>query len=1042
MPEVDEDPLWAHLITDFGEFGQRSVDFLRTAAALLASGFSAPRCAEAVCYCVREALKELPKAAGIVPRPLWRQASREVVEARRRYQIAAQGPDATAALADLLQSIDDLESAHHEEPIHQQRLVAMMARRAGTKPAIEPVEEYQRLISTADKLAHGSATADEARAVYEAAGLVVRQLFLPPEARLPELAELAAAEAPTGSDAARLLALVATPQHLDYFYGRAVSIDWLRLLDDSPLVVPPNGNEPWSVRWLVERLKDAAPEQLADWLRTALERWGGQPGAAFAIANAALTLGSHGFEVVLSALRRHLGPVAYLALRLVDDVDPADQVVLEVADCLLGAAVDIDMYARGILGTALREGVTSENWARRVEVAVYKLLAATRDRDSSFGAVRDRGGSIADIDDTYEDELSSVLLDVVIGVLGAAQSAGAPVDALLDAVERLPDEIRTRLRAWLLGRYPDVAVELLVEEVAVAIATREPTGDDVPLIDRVVAAAPEGFADRWKNAIGPPPTVEAVGAGLARHDLNESWYRARWWTALLPEAVTNSWAKVNAVLAGAYGVATRDAFTERRQAEAGIGHSPVSEEELSKLGVLEAARWVAAWRPDPAEWLVGSRELARVLEAVVKKNAGEWTADPLVTVSTLREPIYVAHYFRGLATTEGRMGANVADLVEVVAFTRTHPWTATPLGNDRYDYDPTWEAADNEAVALLQRLAAQDEGFGGRTEQAWRLVLDSAVQTDEPSSYDEPMTGALNRGRTRALEAVFSLMGWEHRTIGSVRPEALDVIDAALRLEGMDGAQHRAVIVPRLPFLLAIAPTWVTERRSVFFGDAAPPGLASGSIDLFVKWGHPNRWLFENERESLREAVGRDGRKASAFWLIAMLWGVEGYSVSETVDLFAGLGDARLSGAAEALGRLLRGKEVEPAHVTVAVAFADELLARNSPGSVAGLGWFAEVKALDDDRWLRITIEAARVGAGRLMWGRRVAERAATTRSVGGLRILNSLVTGLQDEWDRATVHRSALGALREAPDLKETEEYRKLRSTLLERGVFGAESL
>jgi hypothetical protein len=1044
-----ERELFGHLAEEFGDRGMRAVEFLRTAAGLLRNGDTGMRIAESACYCLREALKGIPQAAEAPQRQPWRDASRRVIDARKQYDIAASlpGGERESALADLLRAIDDLGLVHSQERIHQQRLLAVMVARTGTTPIpMAPIEAYQRLVDRLDDLLHSSTTLSEAKSLYDEATGLLRQLFLPPDVRLPELAELAQAASPSAEDADRLTPLIASPRHLEYFFERVRSADWLWLLDGSDLLAPPDGQGSWPVFRLVDHLKGTDAKTIGDWLAHAYEQWGSSRMRAWFIARAALDIGGEGHTVVLAALRAHLADsaIAHLGLFLVEAVPPEDDVVVDVGDLLLNPASGLQRrHGLEELAEAFSAGATLANWRRRAEVLLYKLKAVGED-DHYLSMLRyDRSGSIADIPSAYDDERAAILVAALTGVLSAAQAAGATGTDLLDAVDPAEEALRARLRAWLLGRLEDVSLEVAAQEVTAAISTRPPCGDDLALVDRVLGGGADALIPRWHDALGAPPTVEEVGAALADGPINESWMRARQWSALLPSEASTAWSKVNAVLATVFGAATREALTARKHVEAGWGTSPLSEAELRDMPVNDAADWVAKWRPDPNAWLVGSRELARTLQAVVKESPELWSASPLEVVTRLRETIYVSHYFRGLSEAEALDPRQAADIVEAVAFARTHPWAPTPMGRDDWDWEPNWDSADDDGVTLLRRLAEKDVGFGDRAEQAWALVLEAATRHDGPGGYDDTLTSAINRHQTRAVEAVFAFMGWQYRRSETVQEDALRLLDHALRIDGRDGEEHRAVIVPRLPFLLYVAPEWVEARSIVMFGDQAPEGLAQAAADLYVRWGRPHRWVFERARGHLLDAVRRNVDNALTFWLIGVVWQVDTYSVPETVRLLAGMGEDRLSQAGEAMARLLRYENVDPEHLRIGVEFFEAVLALEQPSALPGFGWYAELDSLDDEVWLTLTARAAALAGGRLDWAHKVADRAAASASERGLQILNALVRGLVDEWDRGRVMEQALGLLRAtAATLRETEAFRRLRTSLLERGMFAAEDV
>ena len=87
------------------------------------------------------------------------------------------------------------------------------------------------------------------------------------------------------------------------------------------------------------------------------------------------------------------------------------------------------------------------------------------------------------------------------------------------------------------------------------------------------------------------------------------------------------------------------------------------------------------------------------------------------------------------------------------------------------------------------------------------------------------------------------LVATEFRRDGTVRDEALDLLDEALGLGGRDGAEHRAIIAPRLPFLRHVAPEWVESREPRLLGDEDPESLSQKTVERALKWGPSGRDL-------------------------------------------------------------------------------------------------------------------------------------------------------------------------------------------------------
>jgi hypothetical protein len=109
-----------------------------------------------------------------------------------------------------------------------------------------------------------------------------------------------------------------------------------------------------------------------------------------------------------------------------------------------------------------------------------------------------------------------------------------------------------------------------------------------------------------------------------------------------------------------------------------------------------------------------------------------------------------------------------------------------------------------------------------------------------------------------------------------------------------------------------------------------------------------------------------------------MLWQVPGHSVDEAVTFLRSLG--RLSDAGQALGRLLGNGDASPEHAALAAQFWQRSIRGGTVETLAGFGWYAEISALDDITWARLTRQTLTIARGRIEWARNVAGRAARPR--------------------------------------------------------------
>ena len=299
------------MIVEFGAHGERAVEYLRTAERMLGSSAdaSSPRHAECVAYCLREALKTIPGSYGSLGGGEWRTRSRKVWEAKQRFaQVrGVPGADEDGALRELLDSIDDLARTFEQETIHQKRLIAVMVERTGAQPlssGTRPVDAYQDLLTQVDRTLHTGTSLAAVAGLWGEALALLRQLFLPPDARHRELASLAALQGPAIADAVTLESLLAAPGHLEYFLARIDDPAWLDLLDASGLLEPADGQSAWPVYAAVERLRGQHAVRLSALLASMLGRWGADQGKAFAVTRAALLLGVDGQDVILRAVQR------------------------------------------------------------------------------------------------------------------------------------------------------------------------------------------------------------------------------------------------------------------------------------------------------------------------------------------------------------------------------------------------------------------------------------------------------------------------------------------------------------------------------------------------------------------------------------------------------------------------------------------------------------------------------------------------------------------------------------------------------------------
>ena len=1042
-----------HLVIEFGDHGQRAIEFLETAWTLLQQADSSmPTLGETIAYTLREALVRILQSQDQVEDESWRTISRHVVDARQRYdQVKGlPGGGEEEALRDLIACIDELETFHSgHESVHHTKLIAILLARTGIPPMTSQrdlVRDYQDLLNRSNVALHADISLTKAQALWTECVGLFRTLFLPPDIRNSEITVLAQEEYPTEKSMETLGSIVATPVHLNQFLEQVTTPIWLelaaRVFYDSSEI---------DSRWLLPllnaavRLAASNPDEVESFLQGLYDDSSKDPNHWRLICLSARNVGKGTLGLALRVLKDHQTDPAIVDIAMIAtmETDPSSEVFLGFADHLLNPTCwqSLSLHSSEFIDLLVAGVVSAESAQKRIKLLCYKINSASDDQTVLRDFERYRPQSIAELGEDESQKRLYVLVNALARVLSQAK-CWIETASLLNSFQDIPPTIAHRMRAWLLSLADDVEWLTAVDELAWAIGHQNPNADSLKLLDRLLdQCEPSQYVGPFQHALGEPPAIPEVSATLKAGSLPVEWWRARNWSVVLPHDITMPWTDTLAILEAAHGAPPNRIYYETPLAGGTLEfRSPIPSEELMGHSALEAAEIVGAWTPNPTEWPPADPRLLGVeLEEVVKQNPAEWAAFPLKIATKIRHPIYIQFYLRSLSQCSLGNDAPFDELLDLIGLLRGRPWHAAIPGVDDADSHLAWREVDREGVELLKSLAETDSGFGTRSEEAWKILLTEVRDRSEPSGVSgpnvNPLEAAINRPFTRALMAMFSVMGYEFRQHRSVRPDALEILKETLSLDGVDGLHARSIIGPRINFLLYIAQDWVHNNRNLIFGREAPDELGQETVQLTLRWSQPCQWLFENFRDEIKSAVVKGDEQPLQQLMLAMLWEWDGYTPVEVVGYLRDTPEL-LSASGNALGIVMSGVNDE-ALIARTEDYWQTTIAIGVPDALPGFGRLALVEGLEANLWAEKTLETLELTEGKIDLASAVAERCAgMAPSATALLIVNRLVRGTADPGDLYLVARSANELLDRSNEFKENDEYKRLDTALIERGL------
>ena len=1040
--------LFSRMKQEFGERGVYAVEMFQTAERLLEQTKQAPRQASAAAYCIRQAVVEI-FGREMDDRESWRVVSGEVVEAKRRFK---DSPNPTDKLLDLLSAVDKLAEIHEGDTTHQGRLRdAIRYMTGGDSLAGESSspEEYQGLIKDLYTPVHDTKAQNDAETVrmyYNRAVCILARILLP-STRQEKIAQLAELDEPQSSDARRLKEIMVSPNDFDYFASRMKSATWFKVMDRD-MLKPPSDISPWLVHHIVSNLK---AEHLDAFISLVNENWddwtvdrAGLDGMGFV----GFRLGDRGLPFLVKALQKkpESKTLCSFAALAYSRTEPSNPCIVKMADILLNPDSAAGGYdVTDIIPVTLVDGMDSSSAEERIKILVFKTAMWLECRD-----VGHIPGSVADMNRNVPPVTNGVIRGLC-DALRKGRILGVSTPDLVEHIARLPENMKSRLKAWLYSCADDVDCSTMVNFVACSCRRRHPTDDDILLLDQLGQRCTEELSAKVGGAIGNPPDIEYVEGIMRRDNLHEDdLRRIRWAIAIGDRIRLQEWEPCLEILGKRDW--NRDSIS--RPVYVPIGsESPFRQEEFDSTEPYAMAAKIAAWRPDAKRSLgyASAVDIAYALEDAVKSNPDRWVKEPVKMIAILEHPMYVAGYFKGLARSKGSLDPHADKLIRAVKLVAMHLGPAIPLGTLPFEYDPNWNNADDAGIELIGTIARKNAKLSeGSLSDAWRLVLAAAIRrpVKPPENADSEakpdsdlrdyLQAAINRHHTNALEAALDLIQYVKNGNGVVPESVLAMLTEMLHLTGEDGAEHRAILASHTVFLRSALPDWFEQNERILFGKGAPRNLAQVSFDMHLMWDRPDEAMLEKYRNDVLSAVKRDAKGAMDRLLLGMFWEINGYDPRTIAACLAEMGSKYVSLAGERVAAILSNKDDADSIRHGVSLWKCVLDSSPKPEALAGYGRWTDVSALDQDLWECLTMRTCEQAHGKLDWAGDVAKRIGSTRIVTdtGLKILKLLIQANLDYLERHMVAKNARNALRRTKDVAGMQEsWNLLCEAMWERG-------
>ena len=1040
---------------DYVDNGPYACKMLETAVHLLDQAEQAPMQGRAAAYCIRQAMdlifmrkKEADsKGSGL------RDASSQVVRSKNRFENARNPTD--SELGDLYNRIDRTNEILNEGSARENRIRKLFRSKSGLD---EPqggdflMRAYLRLVDDVNEFIHGRPKSDQnditkARSYYQCSLEILANISFPVK-RWKDILRLARLPDPQNEDVTRLKGHLLSLHEFEFFAECMQSPAWFKLLDKD-LLKPPSDDSDWTVAVLARKIKNEHIDEFASMIDENWNGWTVSESVRRRLAVVSLRLKERGLPFFLKLLRKDLKSmwVCSYASLLCSKVNASDPRIADIADSLLNPDSGLTHHDRtDTVPSALVNGMDLSSSKRRIQILAYKLKSHLDRNDTFYFHLYDTVAGLDKDGPHVANALASFLRDA----LKRGMDLGNTASELVGWLEPLPGTVKPRFVAWVYAEAGDADCSRLADFAVDGCSKRNVTGDDFSLLDRLWRECEkEAVSSRLADAIGSAPDPG---------DIDESWWRtadpedkrrAGWAMAVGDCIDLVGWKETIKALDR---LGLNRAAMQPPKISISMGPtSPLGYEDLNSGDPYDRASQIASWFPDGGDGLnePSVLGLSRNFHDAVKSKPDRWAGDPVRMIRTLRHSTYIAAYFRGLSNMEG-VSSDLADrLIRAVRLASEHPWPTVPLDPSPLEYDIDWDNSDMAGIDMIGSLTRNDAQLSDESlSVAWEIVCRAAAAPgprpddgeNEAVDSKDYRFDAINNQRTNAMQVLLYLVRYAGKG-GRAIPEIVpDILAAALRLKGNDGAEHRAILACHVGLLRHYLPGWFELNEAFLFGDMAPGNLAQLSIDIHLKWEYPSDYVLERYKPMVLESVRKGIENSMDCLLAGMFWKIGGYDPKSLAADLAEMGPEYVSRAGERSAMML-SKETDSESICRGVDFwTGALDMKLGSEAFAGFGMWADVRALGQEQWESTTLATCSKPGVRLDWAEKVAQRIESMNTItnAGLAILKLIVLSDLEPGSEILVKDPVLNALnRSKEDKSVRDSWNVLRDALINRGWY-----